>query len=185
MTSPGKSRVQLRSGIGVIVLLLTGGCLALAGCVALPAAPITYTVTPGKQDAGVAYQANGRAVTLEVRSSSGIGSAQLNQTAGPAPTSLVMRLYLKGLEEFTFQYPDATIVASISSHDGAVSETVAVRGGAAQHIGPDSPYWLTVTVNAAEHRIPLQDGYFEVQAPKSFLTSGSPDFTLRWVDFYR
>jgi len=133
----------------------------------------------------VSYQGSGRDVTIEVRSRSGIGSAQLFQTGGPAPTSVTIPLYLKGLEEFTFQYPAATVTASVSSHDGAVSETVSLGGGATQPIGPDSPFWMPVTIQAADHAIPLADGYFEVRAPGDFLATGSREFTLRWVDFYR
>jgi hypothetical protein len=181
-----RSAFQFRLGSALSVL--AGGCLVLAACVAVPAAPacsISYAVTPGKKDAEVSYQTSGRGVTVDVRSGSGIGSAALAQTGGPAPASVTMRLHLKGLEQFTFQYPAATVAASVSSHDGSVSESVSVDGGAAQPIAEDSPYWLPVRINAADPAIPLKDGYFEVQAPQDFLTSASREFTLRWVDFYR
>jgi hypothetical protein len=96
-----------------------------------------------------------------------------------------MRLYLKGLEQLTFQYPGATVMAFVSSHDGSVSESVSVKGGAEQPIGPDSPYWMAVKIVAADTAIPLKDGYFEVQAPQDFLAAASREFALRWVDFYR
>ena len=140
--------------------MLTGGCLLLTACAAIRRQPITYAVTPGKEDATVTYQVNGGDVTVDVRSKSGIGSAQLTQTGGIAPTSLTMRLYLKGLEQFTFQYPAATVTAAVSSHDGSVSESVSVKGGAEQPIGPDSPYWMPVKISAADTSIPLQDGHF-------------------------
>ena len=157
----------------------------LTSCVAVGSQPITYSVTPGKEDAAVTYQVNGGDVMVDVRSESGIGSAQLAQTGGIAPTSLTMRLYLKGLEQFTFQYPAATVTAAVSSHDGSVSESVTIQGGAAQPIGPDSPYWMPVKIGAADTSIPLQDGYFQVQAPKAFIEAASREFTLHWVDFYR
>ena len=169
----------------LVLAMLTGGCLLLTACVAVPLQPVTYNVTPGKEDAAVTYQVNGGDVMVDVRSQSGIGSAQLAQTGGPAPTSVTMRLHLKGLEQFTFQYPAATVTASVSSHDGSVSESVSLEGGAAQPIGADSPYWMPVKISATDPSIPLKDGYFEVQAPKDFITSASREFTLHWVDFYR
>lgn len=175
----------LRSRISLVAVVLTGGCLLLAACVAVGSQTITYKVTPGKEDAAVTYQANGGDVMVDVRSKSGIGSAQLTQTGGAAPTSLTMRLYLKGLEQFTFQYPAATVTAAVSSHDGFVSESVTTQGGAAQPIGPDSPYWMPVKIGAADTSIPLQDGYFQVQAPRAFIEAASREFTLHWVDFYR
>ena len=169
----------------VVSLLSTVGVLLFASCAAAVSQPITYSVTPGKDDAQVTYQVSGGKVTVDVRSGSGIGSAQLAQTGGTAPTSLTMRLYLKGLEQFTFQYPAATVTAAVSSHDGSVSESVTIQGGAAQPIGPDSPYWMPVKIGAADTSIPLQDGYFQVQAPRAFIEAASREFTMRWVDFYR
>ena len=157
----------------------------LTACVAVGSQPITYNVTPGKEDAAVAYQVNGGDVTVDVHSESGIGSAQLTQTGGDAPTSVTMRLYLKGLEQFTLQSPAATVTAAVSSHDGSVSESVTIQGGTAQPIGPDSPYWMLVKISAADTSIPLQDGYFQVQAPTAFIEAASREFTLHWVDFYR
>ena len=169
----------------LLAVLVTAALLLLTSCVTVSPQPITYSVTPGKEDAAVTYQVNGGDVTVDVRSKSGIGSAQLAQTDGIAPTSLTMRLYLKGLEQFTFEYPAATVIAAVSSHDGSVSETVSVQGGAAQPIGPDSPYWMPVKIGAADTSIPLKDGHFEVQAPRDFLATASREFTLHWVDFYR
>jgi hypothetical protein len=175
----------LSSRISLVLAVLSGGCLLLAACVAVPPASITYSVTPGKEDAAVSYQANGREVTVTVRSRSGIGSAQLAQTGGPAPASVAINLHLKGLEQFTFQYPAAAVTAAVSSHDGSVSESVSVNGGAAQPITADSPYWMPLKINAADPAIPLKDGYFEVQAPPAFIDAGGREFALRWVDFYR
>ena len=133
----------------------------------------------------MSFRVSGRDVTIDVRSRSGIGSAQLTQTGGPAPTSVTMRLFLKGLEQFTFQYPGATVIASVSSRDGSVGESASVKGGADQPIDPESPYWMPVKIGAADTAIPLKDSHFEVQAPKDFLTTASREFTLHWVDFYR
>ena len=177
--------MRLYPRISLVLAMLTGGCLLLTACVAVPQQPVTYNVAPGKEDAEVTYQVSGGDVIIEVRSQSGIGSAQLAQTGGPAPASVTMRLHLKGLEQFTFQYPAAAVTASISSHDGSVSESVSLEGAVAQPISTDSPYWMPVKIHATDPSIPLKDGYFEVQAPKDFLTSASREFTLHWVDFYR
>jgi hypothetical protein len=177
--------MYLHSRFSLLAAMLTGGCLLLAACTTGKSEPITYTVTPGKEDAVVSYQVSGRDVAVEIRSQSGIGSAQLSQTGGAAPTSVTMLLYLKGLEQFVFEYPGATVTAAVSSHDGSVSESVSIKGGAAQPIGPDSVYWMPVKINAADTSIPLKDGHFEVQAPKDFLATASRELALRWVDFYR
>jgi hypothetical protein len=177
--------MRLYPRISLVLAMLTGGCLLLTACAVGRTEPITYAVTPGKEDAEVSYQVSGRDVTVEVHSQSGIGNAHLTQTGGPAPASVTMRLYLKGLEQFTFEYPAAAVTAAVSSRDGSVSESASVNGGAEQPIAADSPYWMPVKINAADPSIPLKDGYFEVQAPKDFLASVGREFTLRWVDFFR
>jgi hypothetical protein len=177
--------MRLYPRISLVLVMLTSSCLLLTACVAVSPQPVTYSVTPGKGDAEVSYQASGGDVTVEVRSESGIGSAQLAQTGGPTPTSVMMRLYLKGLEQFTFEYPAATVTAEVSSHDGSVSESVSLQGAAAQPIGADSPYWMPVTIRATDPSIPLKDGFFEVRAPKAFIEAASREFSLHWVDFYR
>jgi hypothetical protein len=147
--------------------------------------PVTYSIIPGKADAQVTYQVSEDGVIVEVRSQSGIGNAQLFQIGGGVPTSLAIRVYLKGLEQLTFEYPGITIMVSVSTHDKSVSESVSVKGGVNQPIGPDSPYWIPVKIVAADTTIPLKDGYFEAQAPKDFFEAASRELTLRWVDFYR
>jgi hypothetical protein len=180
------ARCARSSGTWILLaVLVTVALPVLTACVAVDSQAITYKVTSGKEDAAVTCQVNGGDVMVDVRSKSGIGSAQLAQTGGAAPTSLTMRLHLKGLEQFTFQYPASTVTAAVSSYDGSVSESVTIQGGAAQPIGPDSPYWMPVKIGAADTSIPLQDGHFEVQAPKDFIEAASREFTLRWVDFYR
>jgi hypothetical protein len=171
--------------ISLLAAILVGGWLLLSACVPAGGAPITYTVTPGKGDPEVTYQASGADVTVEIRSQSGIGSAQLTQNDGGAPSAVTMNLYLQGLEQFTFEYSTATVTAAVSSHDSSVSESVSLQGGAAQPISADSPYWMPVNINATDPSIPLKDGYFEIRAPRDFLASASRAFTLRWVDFYR
>ena len=59
----------------------------------------------------------------------------------------------------------------VSSHDGSVSESDSIQGGAAQPIGPDSPYWKPAKISATDPSIPLKDGYCEVLAPAAFLAS--------------
>lgn len=183
-SSIGEDGCQVRIWM-VLSLLSTASVLLLASCAAVVSQPPTYNVTPGKDDALVTYEANGGDVVVDVRSPSGIGSAQFSQTGGGVPTSVTIRLYLKGLEQLTFEYPGATVMASVSTHDGSVSESVSIQGAAERLIGPESPYWLAVTIVAEDTTIPLKDGYFEARVPKDFLATASREFTLRWVDFYR
>lgn len=185
----GESVPHQRFGTYVLITWLASGCLLLlSSCASSRRAPITYTVTPDKAAAPVSYQAQGGDITLEIHSESGIGSTQFAQAAGGAVTSLTLRLYLKGLEELRFQYANVTVTAHVSSQDTAVSETVTLGSdptGPQQDIDSKSPYWMAVNIVAADTSIPLQDGYFEVQAPKDCLNSAARAFTVSWVDFYR
>jgi hypothetical protein len=108
------------------------------------------------------------------------------QTAGETPTKIVIRLHLKGLEEFDFQYGETTVIVSVSSHgDGAVYERVRTGEAEEVEVKPDSPYWMPVEVIGGALTGSPKTGYFEVQAPQNYLQGKHRAFSMRWVDFYR
>jgi hypothetical protein len=161
--------------------LLALSCFAvvsLSACTFLPAStqPATYTAEPLKGDPHVTFNTTGGRLLIDITSPTGIGSAAIEKTSSQWPDKIVMRLHLKGLESFTFQYADTTIDVAVSSHgDNAVHEVYEAPGkmGTAS---AGSPYWIAVTPG---------EGYFDLEAPSAFLKSGENRFTIEWIDFYR
>ena len=134
----------------------------------------------------------GEAVVVDVHSRSGIGLATIELPAGTALQQIVLRLRLKGLEEFRLSYGRTVITARASNQaNGGASpriiQIVSTRGGGERAITPDSPFWLGVRIvsDMAAPRIPLDDGHFDITLPKDFLREGGRAFSIRWIDFYR
>jgi hypothetical protein len=125
-------------------------------------------------------------LAVNVQSERGIGSASVTL---PHPQPILLRLHLNGLEELRFAYGEVEMLASVSSSDASLRESVRLGDGDEEAIEPDSPYWMDVRIldaaGAPTTTIPLQGGIFEVTAPADFLTSGQSEFSILWVDFFR
>jgi hypothetical protein len=132
--------------------------------------------------------AEGETTLIEVHSQSGIGSATVELVSGAPPENIVLRLHLKGLEEFRLTFDKTVIVARVSSGDvGSVDEIAILPGGEEQSITPDSPLWLDIRIvsGQATPQIPLDQGRFEIALPRDFLHDEHRSFSIRWIDFYR
>ncbi len=168
-----------RHGLGLALLL------GLAGCIGIAEQVPPYRVGDLQTGDEVAVTAVDRAITIDIRSNSGIGSAAVEQIIDTKPTLLTLRFHLTGLEELRFSYDSTQVAVRVSSRgENDVSQEVRLPEGDAQSIGPDSPYWMAVRLPDGQ-RIPLTDGVIEVTAPRAFLESGARSFSLRWIDFYR
>lgn len=181
---------------------LLAACILLAGGAAMPgarkaSAPFS-TVAQSDENRlkvkaegegnSLTLKAEGEAVIVDVHSRSGIGSATVEHVSGPLPEKIVVRLHLKGLEEFRLSYDRTVITARVSSSDGRnIVQSVDPPGGDERPIAPDSPFRMEVKIASDQvaPRIPLEQGSFEITLPKDVLGKGRRSFSIRWVDFYR
>ena len=171
---------------------LLGACILLAGCAAPPGAPETpipvFNVAAEGDGNELTMSAEGETVLVDVQSQSGIGSATIELVSGTFPPNIVLRLHMKGLEEFRLSYDETTITASVSSRDsGSVIQSVTSPEEGERPITPDSPSWLDIAIvsDPATPHIPLDQGYFEITLPKGLLTGADSSFSIQWIDFYR
>lgn len=169
--------------VGVASLFVSLSVMLLAACTPI-SAPVTVTVSrPGDQ---AQVTTNAGTVIVDLFSPTGIGSATVTL---PRPQPVLLRLHLSGMEELRFAYGEVEVLASVSSADASLRESVRLGDEGEEAIEPDSPYWMDVRIldaaGAPTTTIPLQGGFFEVAAPEDFLTSGQSEFSISWVDFYR
>ncbi|MFN8484556.1 MAG: hypothetical protein U0768_16080 [Anaerolineae bacterium] len=173
-----------RLALSTVVLALMW---LLGACGGRGAASVTAAAVAGS-DAMVTTTIEGDTAIVDIRSERGIGGATVD-LGRQAVKRVVLRLHLKGLEELRFQYEDTVIKAALPSHSPPVPrESVATTAAAEAPIGPNSPYWMKVSLapqGGAATQIPLASGYIEVEAPAAFFQSGATAFTASWVDFYR
>ena len=142
---------------------------------------------------------DGRAV-IDVTSAGGIGG--LTATAETWPEEVVVRLRLRGLEGLEIRYGDATIATGVSSsgQPSALTLSSVDENGNVQSASPSADIYYpdiqavtpdgTTAVGplAAGERpsFPLPEGSaFEITLPPAFQQSGSPSFSVQWIDFYR
>lgn len=183
MNKAGACAVFVVDGLLLALLVSLAGCAGAAG--QAPVQAPAYRAGDVQAGDAVTVTVTGRDMVLDIRSETGIGRAEVEQTAGAAPHSLTLRFHLKGLEDLRLTYAGVQVAVHVSSlKDGGVREEMGPPGGEAQPIGPDSPYWMPVRLPDGQ-RIPLTEGYIEVAAPRAFLDGDARDFSLRWIDFYR
>jgi len=113
-----------------------------------------------------------------VHSPVGISSATIDRMAEHWPETIVIQLRLKGLESFKLSSEKLKLEASVSSQNG---EQRLWKGGNEEVLlDSKNPSWMAILKT-----IPLNEGYFELQLPKSFSESNPKTLTLSWIDFYR
>jgi hypothetical protein len=165
--------------------------IALAAGAALTGAsasqPPRLTVAAEGDGNSVAVSDEGERIILDIRSRSGIGRAAVKMVSGKLPEKIVLRLRLKGLEEFRLARDGSEIIARVSSGDGGVTQRLRSRDGDERPITSADPHWLDVRIisDRAPRRIPLEQGHFEITMSKDFLREGGRSFSIRWIDFYR
>ena len=178
-------------------------CIVMFGCAALLVAPETQvpllTDTPDTQvprfaiaadsDGNeVTVSAEGETTLIEVHSQSGIGSATVELVSGAPSQNIVLRLHLKGLEQFRLLYDETVVTASVAGNDiGSIIESATLSEGGEYSITPDSPLWLHIRIVSSRVApdIPLDQGHFEITLPRDFLHDEHRSFSIRWIDFYR
>lgn len=124
---------------------------------------------------------------ISVHSPLGISQAIINRSDNKWPTSVILRLYLKGLENFKVTNGNVIVEAALSSQDGKVR--LWQDNDEAQLLDAKHPYWMEIRMVGKDGKsvktIPLKDGYFEMQLPKALFEDHANSISLNWIDFYR
>lgn len=173
----------MRYGFLFILLSLLAGCTPTA-----PAEPFRTLITAQGLENKVVMVLEENTAVFNIRSETGIGSANVLLQSGRWPSQVILRFYLSGLEELTVTYGDAILTLNISSTEANQIIQAVTRSGSTEPIDSDSPYWMDVSVLDAAGNpatIPVTDGAIEVSLPPDFFSQDVDSFALNWVDFYR
>lgn len=121
---------------------------------------------------------------IEVTSPTGIGALTATLVEGEWPAEIVTRLRLQGLEGLEIRYGDITLNTGLSSNsnpDPALLLTVTQQDGSTESGYPSADiYYPTIRPGSDE-----QGTYFDITLPVHFSQEAYPEFSMRWVDFYR
>ena len=126
-------------------------------------------------------------VVFDVRSPFGISSATIERTTEQWPEKVLIKLRLKGLENFKVSTDKLKLEASVSSQNG---DARIWKGGKEDTpLNSKNPYWMQIQIMDIDGKptkaLPSRDGYFELQLPKRLFEGNPRAFMLEWIDFYR
>ena len=165
------------------------GLLILAVAMTTAASDDTppFKITTKRDNDTVEVRADKEKTVFIVKSPFGISNASIEPTGEKWPDAVVLRLHLKGLENFRVTNDKVKLEASVSSQGGKVR--LWKDGKEEAPLDAKSPYWMDVRMVGGDGKpakaIPLKDGYFEMQLPKAFFEGNLKSFTVAWIDFYR
>lgn len=172
------------------VAVIAGVLLVVAGSpVGAGDEPVKLKVTmKRKDDAGEVRAEKDRAVLI-LNSPFGISQAIIERTNEKWPEAVVLRLHLKGLENFRASNGKVTLEAAVSSHGEGRRVRVWKDDKEDTPLDEKSPFWVDIRLVGGDGKpakeVPLRDGYFEITLPRAFFEANPQSITLNWIDFYR
>lgn len=146
-----------------------------------------FKITTKRDNDRVEVKAEKDKGAFSVHSPFGISHAVIERRGEKWPDAVVLRLHLKGLENFQITNVKVKLEASVSSQDGKVR--LWKDGKEDSPLDAQSPYWMEIRMVGSDGKpakaIPLNDGYFQIPLPKAFFEGNPKSITVNWIDFYR
>ncbi|WP_417737766.1 hypothetical protein [Rosistilla oblonga] len=173
--------------VQAITFLLLASIVGMASCVTAFGDDPTFRITTKRDDDKVEVTVENDKAVMSVRSPFGISQAIIERSGNKWPTTVMLRLHLKGLENLKVTNGKNTLEAAVSSQDAKVR--LWKDGKENSPLDSKHPYWMEIRMVGKDRKpvktIPLKDGYFEMQLPKALLEDNPKSITLNWIDFYR
>lgn len=168
------------------IACLTSAVIAFSAVVAGDE-KLPYRITTKRGDDRVEVKAEKGKVRFSIHSPFGISHAVIERVGETWPDAVILRLYLKGLENFRATNEKVKLGVSMSSQDGKVRLWKDDKEDSP--LDSKSPYWMEVRMVGKDGKptkvIPLKDGYIEMQLPYAFFEGNPKSITVSWIDFYR
>lgn len=146
-----------------------------------------FKITTKRDNDKVEVKVKTDKMIFSVHSPFGISQTVIESTNGNWPDIVMLRLHLKGLENFKVSNGKVTLEAAVSSQDSKVR--LWKDGKEDSPLDAKSPHWTEIRMVGDDGKqvttVPLKDGYFEIQLPKAFLEDNPKSITVNWIDFYR
>ena len=170
-----------------IAFLFLPVIVGLTSCVTAYGDDPPFRITTKRDDDKVEVKVEEGKAHFSVQSLFGISQAVIERSGNKWPTTVMLRLHLKGLENLKVTNGKDTLDAAVSSQDGKVRLWKDGKGDSP--LDSKHPYWMEVRLVGKDGKpvktILLKDGYFEMQLPKALFEDNPKSITLNWIDFYR
>ena len=170
-----------------LTLLFLPAIVGLTSCVTAYGDEPLFKITTKRDGDKVEFKVGDGKAHFSVQSPFGISQATIERRGENWPTSVTVRLYLKGLENLKVTDGNDTLEAAVSSQYSKVR--LWKDGEEDSPLNSGHPYWMEIRMVGKHGKpmkmIPLKDGYFEMQLPKALFEDNPKSITLNWIDFYR
>ena len=143
------------------------------------AEPKSAVVAEGYGEATKIEIQAGQPTVVDIQSPRGIDRCVLKRTGDHWPEQVVLRLHLKGLESLSVAAGETSLAWAVEYAGEAGSPRIRT-----ENIGYEGAAKI-VTRSKVAPRIPLEDGYFDIEIPARLLQQDPRELRLQWVDFYR
>ena len=171
--------------VQAITFLLLASIVGMASCVTAYGDDPTFRITTKRDDDKGEVTVENDNPVISLRSPFGISQATIERRGNNWPTSVTVRLHLKGLEKLKVTNSKDTLEAS--AQDSKV--WLWKDGKEDSPLDSKHPYWMEIRLIGKDGEpvktIPLEDGYFEMKLPKALFEDNPKSITLNWIDFYR
>ena len=175
------------SNLLAVTLFFLPVIVGVKNCVTAYGDDPPFKITTKRDDDKVEVKVEEGKTHFSVQSPFGISQASIERSGNNWPTTVMLRLHLKGLEKFKVTDGKTTLEASVSSHDGKVR--LWKDGIEDSPLDLKHPYWMGIRMVGKDGNpvktIPLKDGYIEMKLPKALFGDNPKSITLNWIDFYR
>jgi hypothetical protein len=171
--------------------LLAPSLIVLALAVTAAAAGDTppFKITTKQADDRVGMKVEKDKVIVWVQYPFGISQALIDRKDEKWPDAVVLRLHLKGLENFKVTKGKVKLEGSASLQDGKPLVRLWKDGKEDEPLEARSPHWIDVRIVGGDGQpakeIPLKGGYFELSLPRALFEGDPKAVTVSWIDFYR
>lgn len=174
----------MKKGFAALLLLAGASSLAVAA-----EQPQGFKITTKQKDDAVKVRAEKDRTVFSVTSPFGISQAVVERKGEKWPEAVVLRLHLKGLENFRASNGKVTLAAAVSVQDGRPKVRLWKNGKEDAPLNEKSPFWMDIRILTGDGKpareLPLKNGYFEMAMPRAFFEGNPKAITLNWIDFYR
>jgi len=148
-----------------------------------------YKITTKRDNDKVEVKTEKDKAIFSIHSPFGISHAVIERGGEKWPDSVVLRLHLKGLENFRITNGKVSLEGSASIREGKPVVRMWKDGKEDEPLDAKSPYWMEVRMVGGDGKqakeIPLKGGNFEMALPKALFEGNPKSITVNWIDFYR
>ena len=146
---------------------------------------LDYHLATGHDETRVNVSLVEQSLVLDITSPRGIDHLHVRRKGIAWPEKLVVRLRLKGLEQFVIATDTDSLAWSVPSHGEPASRMMRLVANEELPVAIEDPCFAAIRIVAKNHAIPLNDGYVELTLPTKCLDGNPEEIKLRWIDFYR